>query len=54
MTTTIQRGEMMGPWMLSSEGCLFSCSVFLLSWLMSDDENFSLPNSEDDEPCLSK
>jgi hypothetical protein len=53
MSTTIQQGEMMGPWMPSSEECLSSCSV-LLSWLMSDDENFHLPNSEDDEPWLSK
>jgi hypothetical protein len=54
MTTAIQQGEIMGPWMLSSEECLSSCSDFLLSWLTSDDENFHLPNSEDDEPCLSK
>jgi hypothetical protein len=47
MTTTIQQGEMMGPWLLSSEEWL--SKVFCFSskvWLMSDDENFHLPNSE--------
>jgi hypothetical protein len=29
-------------------------SVSSKFWLVSDDENFHLPNFESDEPCLSK
>jgi hypothetical protein len=46
---------MMGPWLLSSEEWLSKvCCLFLKLWLVSDDENFHLRNSESDEPCLSK
>jgi hypothetical protein len=39
----IQRGEMMGPWLLSSEEWLSRVCCFLLKlWLVSDDENFHL------------
>ena len=35
-----QHRQLMGTWRLSSEDWLAKCSVFLLIWLMSDDENF--------------
>jgi hypothetical protein len=54
MTMTHQQGEMMGPGVLGSEECLSNGSVSSKFWLVSDDENFHLPNSESDEPCLSK
>jgi hypothetical protein len=54
MTTTQRQGEMMRPGVLGSEECLSNWSVSSKFWLVSDDENFHLPNSESDEPCLSK
>jgi hypothetical protein len=54
MTTTQQQGEMMGPGVLGSEECLSNGFVSFKLWLVSDDENFHLPNSGSDEPRLSK
>jgi hypothetical protein len=53
MTTTIQQGEMMGPWLLISEEWLSKLFCFSSKlWLMSDDENFHLLCSGGHEPCF--